>query len=347
MSSSRLPGKALLPIRGIPTVVLAALRAGNTGRDVLVATSAEPSDDELCVALEKYQVAYIRGSLDNVLSRFNMAIKHLNDEHLVFRLTADNVLPNGSMLDEMAHQYLESNLDIMNCTPSGSTLPYGISAELMKAKHIREALAGASHGHDLEHVTPYIYRHFKSGAFKPSIFRGFENFRVTIDSFDDYLSVKTLFDASDDIINDSISSLMSQSFRMPYRPLYERPKKPMTLGTVQMGLSYGISNISGKINDSTAIEIIRKAITEGVEYLDTASAYGESERIIGKALENGWASRVKLITKLNPFPEINARSDDIVWKYATRSSVLESCYKMKVSKISFLMLHRASHLKNQ
>lgn len=345
-SSSRLPGKALFPIKGMPLVVLAALRAGNTGRKVLVATSTQPSDDEICLALEKHQINYIRGSLDDVLSRFNQATQHMGDEDLVFRLTADNVLPDGRMLDEMERLYLSGDLDIMNCTPSKSNLPYGVSAELMKVKHIRDAFINAQCEHEKEHVTPYIYKNYKSGAFKPIGFRGFNNFRVTIDTLDDYLSVKSLFETSNDIINESAQSLMGNFSKMKYRPFYDRPEKPMTLGTVQMGMSYGITNESGKISEADAIEIIRKAITEGVEYLDTASAYGDSERIIGKALKSGWASRVKIITKLNPLIEIDAFANDVTWRLATRSSVLESCHKLNITKLDFLMLHRAEHLKN-
>lgn len=345
-NSSRLPGKALLPIKGIPLVVLSALRAGNTGREVLVATSTEKSDDEICFALDKHNINHIRGSLDNVLSRFNQATMHMDDEDLVFRLTADNVLPDGRMLDEMENQYINSDLDIINCTPSGSHLPYGVSAELMKVKHIRDAFANAQNDFSKEHVTPYIYENYKFDSFKPRNFRGFNNFRMTIDTLDDYLSVKTLFDSSSDITKDSVQSLICNFSRMTYRPFYEKPEKPMTLGTVQMGMCYGISNESGKVGEADAIEIIKHAITEGVEFLDTASAYGDSEKIIGKALKNGWASRVKVITKLNPFTEIESCANDAVWKFATRSSVLESCYKLNLTKIDFLMLHRASHLTN-
>ncbi|WP_424604004.1 cytidylyltransferase domain-containing protein, partial [Acinetobacter baumannii] len=46
-NSSRLPGKVLLHLAGMPVVVLAAKRAGNTGRQVIVATSDERTDDAL------------------------------------------------------------------------------------------------------------------------------------------------------------------------------------------------------------------------------------------------------------------------------------------------------------
>jgi len=343
-SSSRLPGKAIFPINGIPLVVLVALRAGNTGKDVLVATSIETTDDELCLILDKYGINYFRGDLNNVLSRFNEVVKHLDNEDLVFRLTADNVLPDGHMLEEMEEEYIKSDYDILNCTTEQSNLPYGVTAELMKVKHIRDAYQNAKSSYEKEHVTPYMYNKYKHGYFKSKKIFGLSNFRLTIDTFDDYISVKSLFKGSKDIINDSTQQLMNNFKGMKYRPFYEKAKKQMTLGTAQFGMHYGISNVIGKISEDESIEIIKNAITEGIEYIDTASAYGNSEKVLGKALKSGWRERVKIITKLNPFDEIDTCIDETIWKFATRSSVLNSCLNLGVDKIDVLMLHRADHL---
>ena len=56
----------------------------------------------------------------------------------------------------------------------------------------------------------------------------------------------------------------------------------------------------GKIHESRAIRQVRHAIDRGVNYVDTAWPYheGESEWLLGKALENGYRDRVKLATKL-------------------------------------------------
>ena len=67
--SSRLPAKILLPVAGLPLVVLAAKRAGNTGLKVVVATSLEQNDDELVKILKKYSIPYYRGKLNNTLDR--------------------------------------------------------------------------------------------------------------------------------------------------------------------------------------------------------------------------------------------------------------------------------------
>lgn len=49
--SRRLPGKALLDFHGVPFAVLTALRAGNQGARMVVATSDLPSDDALAALL--------------------------------------------------------------------------------------------------------------------------------------------------------------------------------------------------------------------------------------------------------------------------------------------------------
>jgi spore coat polysaccharide biosynthesis protein SpsF (cytidylyltransferase family)/aryl-alcohol dehydrogenase-like predicted oxidoreductase len=338
-NSSRLPGKALFHIEGIPVVVLAALRAGNTGKNVVVVTSDEPADDEICKALEKYKIKYFRGSLNDVLDRFFHALAEESSERIVFRLTADNVLPDGAFLDEMESEFIKSDADIMHCLPRISNLPYGLSAEVTRVKHIREAFRQAKDSYDREHVTPYIYRKRKVHVFKSRRFMGFKNFRVTIDNYVDYVCVKSLFSSINDVVSESIPSLMSNFSKMKYRPYYEPSLKPMTLGTVQLGLNYGITNLNGMVSKEVATEIIRISITEGVEYIDTAAAYGLSEAVIGEALSGGWLSRVKLITKIRPFSS-DEFSDQRSWSMALRNSFYKSCINLRTSKIDVLMFHR-------
>ena len=83
---------------------------------------------------------------------------------------------------------------------------------------------------------------------------------------------------------------------MRYQSLLNPCKKPMTLGTAQFGMDYGITNSNGQVHLDDAIEIIRSAIAEGIEYIDTAAAYGNSDKVIGEALSEGWSSRVKIIS---------------------------------------------------
>ena len=70
------------------------------------------------------------------------------------------------------------------------------------------------------------------------------------------------------------------------------------LGTVQFGINYGINNSSGKISTDNAWEILNYSNSNGINQLDTAAAYGDSEQVIGKYLKNNEDKEFKIISKL-------------------------------------------------
>ena len=56
----------------------------------------------------------------------------------------------------------------------------------------------------------------------------------------------------------------------------------ISLGTAQFGLDYGIANQKGKISFSNAEKIIEFALSKNIKRIDTASAYGDSEKVLGR-----------------------------------------------------------------
>jgi aryl-alcohol dehydrogenase-like predicted oxidoreductase len=68
------------------------------------------------------------------------------------------------------------------------------------------------------------------------------------------------------------------------------------LGTVQFGLDYGISNKSGKTNSDEVSKILEYALKQWIDTLDTASAYGEAEKILGENDLSGF----RIISKFMP-----------------------------------------------
>ena len=70
---------------------------------------------------------------------------------------------------------------------------------------------------------------------------------------------------------------------------------PSILGFGMMRLK---KNDDGTINEQWAIETLRHAIDNGLTYVDTAYAYGDSERVTGLCLQDGYREKVTLATKM-------------------------------------------------
>lgn len=59
------------------------------------------------------------------------------------------------------------------------------------------------------------------------------------------------------------------------------PKSKLVLGTVQLGLSYGVANVTGQPSDDEAFSILDAAFADGINTFDTAAAYGSTEEVLG------------------------------------------------------------------
>ena len=77
-----------------------------------------------------------------------------------------------------------------------------------------------------------------------------------------------------------------------------RPR--LCLGTVQFGLSYGITNSGGQVSEIEVARILRMAEQSDVCWLDTAQAYGSAEEVLGRQLPQG--HQLRLISKLPAQP---------------------------------------------
>jgi aryl-alcohol dehydrogenase-like predicted oxidoreductase len=109
----------------------------------------------------------------------------------------------------------------------------------------------------------------------------------------------------------------------------------LALGTVQFGLSYGIANSTGQVVRSEALDILNYAKNVGIDTIDTAIAYGESEQRLGEIGVNDW----HVITKL---PEIPNNCQNLTqW---IESRVSDSLGHLGVQTLSGLLLHRPSQL---
>lgn len=107
----------------------------------------------------------------------------------------------------------------------------------------------------------------------------------------------------------------------------------MTLGTVQLGLPYGINNQNGMPTFEEASAILSAAEELGITAFDTARAYGVSEEVLGRYFASAGGDRT-IVTKVM-FP--NETSSEII--ASMHRQVEDSRRKLGVGRIPFLMLH--------
>ncbi|WFR83088.1 glycosyltransferase family protein [Arthrobacter sp. Y-9] len=186
VGSSRLPGKVLRPLGGRPVlewVVNAARRAEGID-EVVIATSSESGDDAIVEFASTRALKVIRGSEDDVLSRFLLAIEETQADAVV-RLTADCPLLDSTVISQVVSLWrTDTTLDYVSTTQVRS-LPRGLDVELATASALVRADL-RSEPHHRAHVTSSLYEEgseFSRAAltFTPR----FDHYRVTLDTVED------------------------------------------------------------------------------------------------------------------------------------------------------------------
>ena len=150
--SSRLPAKSLLPIGGLPLAVLCAKRLSNVGIELVLATSAAASDDELAALARDHDVPVFRGDLANVALRFLTCLAHAADETVVVRATADNPVPDGTVVTGFLEDFATSGAPYLGAA-SYPGLGYGLGVEVMRLGALRRSYESQRNAALEEHVT--------------------------------------------------------------------------------------------------------------------------------------------------------------------------------------------------
>jgi hypothetical protein len=119
---------------------------------------------------------------------------------------------------------------------------------------------------------------------------------------------------------------------MQYRKFGKLQWEVSALGFGAMRLPLTDSD-PANVDEPQSIRMIRYAIDHGVNYLDTAYPYhsGQSERIVGRALQDGYRERTKLATKLPARLVESARDFDRYFD--------EQLRRLQTKKIDFYLLH--------
>lgn len=194
-SSSRLPGKVLLPLAGAPMIARQIERIQRArGIDRLVlATSDRMEDDSVAAVADATGIDCHRGSLDNVLDRFHAAAA-LHHPEWVVRLTGDCPLADWDVIDRCVRFAIEGDFDYASNTLV-PTWPDGLDVEVCKFTALGAAWREARTAVEIEHVMPFITgrpERFRLGSLENDV--DLSAMRWTVDEQRDYLLIRLIYD---------------------------------------------------------------------------------------------------------------------------------------------------------
>jgi|OM-RGC.v1.010255875 spore coat polysaccharide biosynthesis protein SpsF len=189
MTSTRLPGKVLLPAAGREMLAhqIDRVRRARSVDAICIATTANATDDKVADLAERENIAVFRGSEQDVLGRFVAAAERVGADTVV-RLTGDCPLTDPELIDAVMTVFRSADPAVDYATNSvPRTWPIGLDVEVASMAALRLANAETDDPYDREHVTPFLYR-------QPERFRiarhlapkDLSGYRWTLDERSDY-----------------------------------------------------------------------------------------------------------------------------------------------------------------
>ena len=194
-SSSRLPGKVLMPVNGKPILEWQTRRVLQTASidQVVMATSVESSDDEVELIANRCGIPAVRGSLKNVFSRFTKAVDIFGSK-IVIRITGDCPLYMPKLCEIMLDEFKRSSVDYLSNTLA-PTDPDGCDIEIFSASALKSLESMQLTSSELEHVTQGLYQRNKDFNCKNFSNKVDESaHRWTLDTSDDLKFIRKIYE---------------------------------------------------------------------------------------------------------------------------------------------------------
>lgn len=198
MASTRLPGKVLAQVSGVPLIeiLLRRLKKVEEIDLIVVATTINSADDILVKWLYENNYLYFRGSENDVLDRFLQAAKKYEAD-IIIRVTADDPLKDPEIIQKAINIFKNiPNIDYVSNTIE-PTYPEGLDIEIFNVKALIRAEKESVLNSDREHVTSYIWKNpnsFRTFNFTADIDRS--NLRLTVDKLNDLTFIRKLLEIS-------------------------------------------------------------------------------------------------------------------------------------------------------
>mgnify|MGYP001584767212 CR=1 FL=1 len=199
MTSSRLPGKVLMPLAGKSVLerMIERHRRSKYTDEVVVATTTNAVDDLIVAEARHLGCKYFRGSEDDVLGRLTGAAGSCGAD-IVVQGMADSPLVDWRILDRIVEKLDTEKLDFVS-NELEETFPVGFDARAFTYVALEEANRVATEPVYREHAGLFIYKHperkFKLGNIRAEGDMVWPVLRLTLDTEDDYRLISAVYEA--------------------------------------------------------------------------------------------------------------------------------------------------------
>lgn len=109
----------------------------------------------------------------------------------------------------------------------------------------------------------------------------------------------------------------------------------LALGTAQFGSNYGVANKGGKVLYRQTQDILELAMKSGIDTIDTAASYGDSEKVLGSL----GTTKFRVVTKLGPLLPASSSIEDTV-----QTKVKGALERLDLTSIYGLLIHNTEDL---
>jgi len=341
LNSSRLYQKSLLPICG-KSLVEFCYKNIFFSKNNFVFVVLIPNNKKSYLLekdLIKKNIKYFKGSEKNVLLRFSQFLKKKSKDSNVIRLTADNPFVDREFIKFCFKIYKKNKLEYFHSHENLKNTPYGLSLEIFKTEKIFESINHSKSKINQEHVTPYIKKKYlKNIKFNCEEFKQLKSkLKLSIDTFDDYNKIKNIFEVFGKINFKQLNHICKKKVTNNFNK--KQPSK-ILMGTVQLGKKYFTNS---QISQKKANILLNLAVKKKINFLDTASDYGHSEKFIGNFIRKS-GKPFFISTKLTSVYHINNK-DEI--KEKVTESIINSLSKLHINSIEYFFIHEPKDFRNK
>lgn len=197
-TSTRLPGKVLLPILGKPMLelMIERLRRARTLDGLVIATTDRPTDDPIEALGRRLGVGVFRGSEEDVLGRVLGAAQAFGADVIV-ETTGDCPLIDPALVDKVVADFRIGGADFVSNSLAYTT-PIGTDVRVFTTVALAEINRLSQDPSDHEHVSLHFWEHpekYRLRNVRTELPAEVTQLRLTVDTLDDFELVRAVYEA--------------------------------------------------------------------------------------------------------------------------------------------------------